>query len=305
MRHYFHLQYTMANRRFADAGIKPLWAYGLLAMVFVGLSVYLFQQTAFAPYIYALSAISLLSRLSDSKRNEFLQMCFADNRLKQIRITENLIITLPFVIFLTYQQQWVVICALIASALLLATFHFRATFQITIRTPFAKNPFEFTAGFRNTFYLILLAYILNFISIYTQNFNLGIFTILFIFAITLSYYTKPENEHFIWVHKQNASQFLLNKIRIATKYSFFLVLPMALSMGFLYQENIAMIFIFLIMGWAFLVLMIVSKYATYPDELNIIQGIMFALCIWFPPLMLILIPYLFRQSQKRISHLLA
>ena len=62
--------------------------------------------------------------------------------------------------------------------------------------------------------------------------------------------------------------------------------------------------LFFLVGWAFLVCMIVSKYAAYPDELNLTQAILMSLCVWFPPLLIVLIPYLFFKSQNRLCSLL-
>jgi len=38
--------------------------------------------------------------------------------------------------------------------------------------------------------------------------------------------------------------------------------------------------------------------------MNITQGVLLALCIWFPPILVVLIPYLFKKSENRLSSLL-
>src|SRR5690349_12088861 len=100
MKKYFGLQYKMTNRRFKDTGFEPLLIYLILTVGFVGLSIYLFRKTEFGEYIYALFALSLIGKLSETRRTEFLKLCFGDTKLKKIRITENLICLLPFLIFL-------------------------------------------------------------------------------------------------------------------------------------------------------------------------------------------------------------
>lgn len=72
----------MTNRRFKDTGLEPLLAYLILIAGFAGLSIYLFRKTDFAEYIFLLSALSLISKLSETRRNEFLKFCFDEKTVK-------------------------------------------------------------------------------------------------------------------------------------------------------------------------------------------------------------------------------
>jgi hypothetical protein len=304
MKEYFELQYRMTNRRFKDAGFEPLLAYLILTVGFVGLSIYLFHKTEFAEYIYVLSALTLIGKLSETRRTEFLKICFGDTKLKKIRATENLICSLPFLIFLLYKTAFLSALLLCVLITILALVNFRTTINFTIWTPFSKRPFEFTTGFRNTFYLFFAAYALTVIAVSVNNFNLGVFALLLVFATTLSYYTKPENEYYVWTYNLNAKEFLFSKIKTAMLFSASLALPIAIVLAIFYPQNIGILSLFFLVGWAFLISVIVSKYSAYPYEMNIIQGILLALCIWFPPMLVVLIPYLFKKSENRLSSLL-
>lgn len=294
----------MTNRRFKDIGFEPFFAYIILTLVFFGLSIYLFNKTEFAVYAYLLSALTLIGKLSETRRTEFLKICFGDTQLKKIRITENLICSTPFFIFLLYKQFFLFAGLLLALTAILALVNFRTTLNFTIWTPFTKRPFEFTTGFRNTFYLFFAAYALTFIAISVNNFNLGVFALLLLFATTLSYYTKPENEYYVWVCNQNPRQFLFSKIKTAILFSSSLALPIALFLSIFFYQNIGLILLFFLAGWIFLIAIIVTKYSAYPDEMNIPQGILFAICLWFPPILIVLIPYLFRKSENQLSRIL-
>ncbi len=304
MKEYFELQYRMTNRRFKDIGFEPLLAYLVLTVGFVGLSIYLFGKTEFAEYIFMLSALTLIGKLSETRRTEFLKFCFGDTKLKKIRVTENLICSLPFLIFLLYKQLFLSALLFFVLATILALMHFRTTLNFTIWTPFSKRPFEFTTGFRNTFYLFFAAYSLTAIAISVNNFNLGVFAMLLVFATTLSYYSKPENEYYVWTYNVNAKEFLYGKIKTAILFSTSLALPIAVAIAIFYTQNIGILSLFFLVGWAFLISVIVSKYSAYPDEMNITQGILLALCIWFPPILIVLIPYLFKKSESRLNSLL-
>ena len=294
----------MTNRRFKDTGFEPILAYLILTIGFVGLSIYLFHKTEFAEYIFLLSALTLISKLSETRRTEFLKICFGDTKLKKIRVTENLIYSLPFLIFLLYKQLFFSVLLLFVLTTILALVNFRTTINFTLWTPFSKRPFEFTTSFRNTFYLFFAAYALTAIAVSVNNFNLGVFAMLLVFATTLSYYTKPENEYYVWTYNVNAKEFLFSKIKTAILFSTSLALPIAIVIAIFYPQNIGILSLFFLVGWAFLISVIVSKYSAYPDEMNITQGILLALCIWFPPILVVLIPYLFKKSENRLSILL-
>lgn len=294
----------MTNRRFKDTGLEPLLAYFILTIGFVGLSIYLFHKTEFAKYVYLLFALTLIGKLSETRRTEFLKICFGDRQLKKIRITENLICSLPFFAFLLYKQLFVSAGLLLALTAILALVNFRTTLNFTIWTPFSKKPFEFTTGFRNTFYIFFAAYALTIIAVSVNNFNLGVFAMLLVFATTLSYYSKPENEYYVWTYSLKPKAFLFSKIKTALLFSSALALPIVIILSIFYYHNIGIFLLFFLVGWAFLVCIIVTKYSAYPDEMNIQQGIILALCIGFPPILIVLIPYLFKQSENHLRSLL-
>ncbi len=294
----------MTNRRFKDAGFEPLLAYIILTLGFFGLSIYLFNKTEFAEYVYILSALTLIGKLSETRRTEFLKICFGDIELKRNRIAENLICSIPFLAFLLYKQLFVFASLLLTLTTILALVNFRTTLNMTIWTPFSKRPFEFTTGFRNTFYLFIVAYALTIIAISVNNFNLGVFATLLVFATTLSYYSKPENEYYVWAYNRNPRSFLFNKIKTAILYSSLLAFPIVLALSFFFYQNIGLLLFLLIAGWVFVTAIIVAKYSAYPNEMNILQGVILALCFWFPPILIILIPYLYKKSEKQLSRLL-
>lgn len=304
MKEYFALQFRMLNRKLIAAGIKPIFAYLILTTGFVGVSIQLFRTTTFAEPIFLFTAIALISKLSETRRANFLKICFDEKQYIIIRILENTICTIPFLALLLIKQRFFSAGMLLAFSTLLALLDFRKTFIFTIKTPFSKKPFEFSTGFRNTFYLIFIAYTLTTIAVFVNNFNLGVFAMLFVFATSMSFYTMPENEFFVWVYHSKPKTFLFDKIKTALQYVTWLILPIFCVLTVWYPENIGILLLFLLMGWAFLTSMIVSKYAAYPDEINILQGIFLALCLWLPPLLLLVIPYLFKKSEIRLSSIL-
>jgi hypothetical protein len=304
MKEYLALQFTMINRRFRDAGVLPIFAYIILILGFYGLSIYLFKSTEFAEYIYPFLFINLIGKLSETRRCEFLTSCFGDAQFKKIRIVENLICAIPFISFLIYQQLIIPIVFILVITILLALVNFRTKFNYTIFTPFSKRPFEFTTGFRNTFPLLIIAYVLVIVAANVNNFNLGIFSLLIVFGSSLSFYLATENEYFVWNYNVNPRNFLLNKIKTALLFSSALAIPIVVLLSFHFQQNIELLFLFFIIGWGWVICAIVTKYSSYPNEINIPNGILLALCLGLPPMLLILTPILFYQSEKRLKNLL-
>ncbi len=304
MQAYFNLQYKMANRRLSDFGVYPVIGYLLLFCTFTGISIFLFQKTTFAPYILVLIALYFTSKLSEVKRNDFLQICFGENKYKKIRIIENLIVIAPFAIFLIYKMQIYPIAILGVISVLMALLNIKTTYNITIPTPFYKKPFEFTVGFRNTFYLFGIAYILTIIAIFVDNFNLSIFSLMLVFLTVLSYFTKPENEYFVWSYNLTPAKFLIEKIKTAGLFSTGLCAPIVLPLGICYFDFIGIIALCMLLGYLYLISLILAKYAAFPNEMDLAQGIILCIGLVFPPFLIIVIPFFTNQSVQKLKYIL-
>ena len=304
MAEYFKLQLKITSRTLDDYGINPYAGILLLIAGFAGFSSYLFYKTEFAPYIYVFSALSLISRLNDTKRVDFLKTVFSITHFLRVRIIENLIIAFPFILFLILRSFYIFSVGLLFLSFLMALTSFSTGLNITIPTPFSRHPFEFTVGFRNTFLIVIVAYILTVIAISVDNYNLGIFSFLLIFLTTYSYYFKSENEFFVWSFSIDAQGFLLQKIKTAILYSTILCLPVIIALSIYKIENSGLLLIFLLTGYAFLITVILAKYSAYPNEISFIHGILIALSVYFPPLLIIVIPIFFKQSVKRLYNYL-
>jgi len=181
---------------------------------------------------------------------------------------------------------------------------FHAHFNLSIPTPFSKRPFEFSTGFRRTLYLFPMAYVLAFIAINVDNFNLGVFSFLLIFLTTLGFYSKPEQEYYVWVHAETPGKFLKNKILHASKNAAFLTAPILISMLIFYPSEVALILGFFLIGLLFLWTIILAKYSSYPEEMNLPEGMIVAFSLFFPPLLLAVIPFFYLKSVNKLKFLL-
>jgi len=301
---YFYLQFVMTNRKIKETGINPLLGYLLTLTAFVLLSEYIFHKTEFAKYLIILICISLQFRLSERNRTDFLLSTFGDKTKKKIRIIENLFVCLPFVTILTYKNYLLESSSLFVSSIILALFSLHSNINFSIPTPFSKRPFEFSVGFRKSVFIFPIVYALTFIAIYVDNLNLGIFSMMLIFLISLSYYTKPEQEYYVWIHAESPATFLKNKILNATKNASFLVLPILTGLLIFYPTEFGLILLFFVAGIMYLWAIILAKYSAYPEEMNLPEGIVIAFSLYFPPLLLAIIPYFYTKSINKLKMIL-
>ena len=294
----------MTNRRLKDFGLEPTFGYLLILASFIGLSLFLFYKTEFAQYIYILISLTITSKLSEIGRNDFLKFCFNDRNYKLVRITENLASSMPFLLFLIYKQIFIGSIILVVISLILGLSSFKTRLNFTIPTPFYKKPFEFTVGFRNTFFIFPIAYILTLIAISVDNFNLGIFSLVLVFLVTLGFYTKPENEYFVWSFALTPKQFIIDKIKTALLFTSLLSLPIILTLCVFYYENMDALIAFYSIGCVFLITIISAKYAAYPDEMNLPEIIIIAISISFPPLLLVFAPFFYIKATNKLQRYL-
>ena len=304
MKHYFYLQLLITNRKIKETGINPILAYLLGLGAFLLIAAYLFQKTEFAKYIVLLTYLSLLPKLSENNRTDFFIATFGDRLKNKIRILENVLVSIPFNMVLLYQNALLEAALLCAIAIILAVFSFKTNVNFTLPTPFAKRPFEFLVGFRKTFYIFPMAYFLTLIAIQVGNFNLGIFSMLLIFGTVLSFFAKPEQAYYVWVHAYTPKKFLLHKIATATQYTSILVAPVLVSLLFFYPNEFHIVLLFFLIGLLFVWTIILAKYSAYPNEMSLPEGMLLAFSVYFPPMLLVMIPFFYKKSIQKLKMLL-
>jgi hypothetical protein len=54
-------------------------------------------------------------------------------------------------------------------------------------------------------------------------------------------------------------------------------------------------------GYVYLCCMIAARYSTYPNEINLPEGILLAISIGVPPALIAILPYFINRSLKRLS----
>lgn len=304
MKEYFTLQFKMLNRQLTEWGIEPIIGYIVGVFAFIGLSIKLFEETQYGEYIYIVLPLSLVIKMSEVNRNEFLKLCYPKIEFIKLRLIENLIFSIPIIIFLIYKEKYLISILLLISICLLTVVDLKNKTNFTLPTPFYKHPFEFVVGFRTNYLLYFFAYFLTFMSISVGNFNLGLFSLILVLLSCLNYYTNSENEFYVWIFSLTPKEFIMYKLKNIILYSTILSLPILISLSVFFFTKIDIILGFQCLGYLFIFTTMLAKYSVFPEKLNIKFGIVFALIFWLPPLLLLIIPYLYIQSTKKLKEIL-
>ncbi|CAM3847226.1 MULTISPECIES: ABC transporter permease [Flavobacterium] len=304
MKEYFELQIRMMNRHLSEFGIPPILVYGCTPFLFFYASNELFSRTDYATFFYLFLGLSLIFQLGEKKKNDFLKFTFSKTDYFKIRIAENSLILIPFIFFLIYKEYFITAFLLFVLGFILALMTYENTFNVSIKTPFFKHPFEFCIGFRKTFSVFILAYFLTFMSIRAENLNLGFFSILMVQFICLNFYTKPESAFYVWIYSMSPKEFIFYKFKIIVLYSTLLCLPIVIALCLFFQNEIITIVGILCLSYFFILTGMLAKYAAYPDAIFIREGVVLAFLVWFPPILVLILPYLYVQSIKKLNDVL-
>lgn len=304
MQEYFILQIKMMTRKLIEFGIQPLLALFLLLIVFVISTYILFEKSSYAAPVYTVVAMSLLLKTDSIERNSFLKQVFRKKDFYWIRIIENGVIMLPFLVVLIFRMEYIFASLLFIIGNLMAFVSLNRVQSFVLPTPFYKRPFEFIIGLRTWFYLLVLGYFFVAMALKHDNYNLGLFAVILLFLLFISFYTKPENEYFIWNFSLSSGKFLYKKMIHALFHATPLIFPIYLVIVFMFPENLMNTHLFLALSYIFLFTSILAKYASYPYEMQLPYMILLVISVFFPPLLLFLIPFLFWKATQHLNEYL-
>lgn len=304
MKYHFKLQYLRFKRDCTSVGITPFLGIGLVAISFVIISELIFKKISHSSLIYLLFTLIIISIFSEEIRNQFLKSIFPPIKFRKLRLVENLLAAAPFSIFLVFKNHYLIAILTLVLSSMLSLYNKMVLKGVQMPSPFSKNPYEFTVGFRRNYIFILAIYFVAFISVYYHNFILGLLSLLSMFLLCLTFYSVEDPIYYVWIHSQSSKVFLRNKIRVALRYSFSLSLIILLPLICFYSSRIGLLLITLTVGLLYVVLGILAVYANFPSKRSISQNIQFYFAILIPPLLLFVIPNMYYQAIRRLKEYL-
>jgi hypothetical protein len=301
LKYYFKLQYWRIKRDLTGFGINPYAGLLLYLCSFIVVSILIFKKISLAPYVYPFIALLWIYSFGDEIRNQALQLIFPRKKYHKIRLVENLAGAFPFVCVLVIKNQSIQALLLLVFSGILSSSNSVNHSGIRIPSPFSKYPYEFTIGFRRLWFVILAVYIIGFISVYYQNFNLGMSCLLGIFLICLSFYSHLDPVFYVWIHAQSPENFLKRKIRTALIYSFWLSLMTLIPMCVFFTAWIDKIMIVWAIGLLYMIPGLLAVYVNYPMSMTLSHRFQFYFGIVFPPLFLLVVPNFYFQAINRLK----
>lgn len=303
MEYYFKLQYKILTRKMENVGFSPFRGILTAIIGFYGISYYLSSRLDFFEYFYVFISLILVSKIGNNKRNDFLKSIFSKKSFFKLRLIENLILVFPFILFLIYKKFFLFSILLIIASIILSRIVYN-NINFIIPTPFNKIPFEFPIGFRKTFYMFPIAYFLTYQAIIVNNLNFGIFSMLLVGIVVLTYYSVLETKYYVWSFNLNSKNFIANKIKIGLLLFSSLALPIIISLIYYFPNELKLIILFIFLIYVYIITIILAKYSIFPNKMGFSQSIIIGISVIFPPILLAIIPYFYIHSIKQLKFLL-
>ena len=163
----------------------------------------------------------------------------------------------------------------------------RISFQVP--SPFSRQPYEFTVGFRRSYLFIMGIYLLTFISIHYNNLNLGLFSLLLIYLLCITFYSHLDPIFYVWIYAQSPKIFLVKKMKTALFYSSCLSLIIVLPLIYFYKNELPIIFITFVVGILYIIAGVLSVYVHYPKRMTLAHQMQLYFGILIPPVLLLII----------------
>lgn len=126
---YFQLQFKLINRRFKELGFETWFAYTLILLTLMTAVHQSFERYSFAPYVFVGLCMLLQVNLGNQKRIDFLKTVFNSSKFRRIRLLENALMALPFMIEFIVYQKWIALASLGLITILLVFINIKISLQ--------------------------------------------------------------------------------------------------------------------------------------------------------------------------------
>ena len=302
---YFRIMFLRLARHIHDFGLPPwvLWIGGPVCLVIVHYVIFQREPT-FAPYIWTFLAFATVLHLNGTDRTSFLRQCFPSDTLPTIRVSEALLTLFPFAFLLLIDGEFIFAGAIVVFGLVVSLSPITVNLHLVIPSPFYKYPFEFTTGFRRWVLLILMAYLLGWVALGVDNFNLGLFSLLCLGLISLGFYSRSEPNYYVWIHRYDAPTFLWLKMRIALRHFVLLAFPSIVLLLIMDITRWWLVLLTVVICLLLVLICLLGKYAYYPAEIPIMPGLAIGFCVLFPPMVIVILPIFYRRALQNCRSIL-
>lgn len=303
MKKYLLLQFKRTLRYFSERGIAPLLGLILLACLIGGLGYLISIRTSHAGIVYLTLQMFALLALGERRKIETLKLIYSKGLFRKLRIVENLIVSVPFMVCLIiFREQYFYVSLVLPvfmGFVLVDGVRFR-----TIPTPYTKEPVLLPAGFRKTLLINISAYTGLIFSLLIDNYNLGLFALIVMVFIYFSFYNAREPYEYVWIFNLSAKAFIIQKLKEGAFGLILFVAPALIIIIARDWESSYLPLIILLLAVLNLINLIGAKYADFPNEIMIPNGLVVALAMIISPLVIITIPYFYSKAIRNLKPVL-
>jgi hypothetical protein len=302
--YYLNLEWKLINRKLIKVGFNLTVFWIVVPALSSLIALNLVQKDSISAWVL-LGGFSLLFQVPPSKiHHDFLNTNLGNLNISAIRITRNLLISIPLIVLFLVFNKWPQILALFVLAFLFSWIKTPQLKLFALPTPYRKYPFEFIIGFRRYFWIWTILIPMIYVSKIYQNDALAIFAFVVILLVQLQFFNIQEPTWYIWNEAKTPSEFLYFKIRIGLICSLISNTIPAILLSVILPESAIIIASLWALSLVLCPFAIVCKYAFIPSQLPALQGFLFAFNIIFPPFLLFSIPYLFKKAELNLKNFL-
>jgi len=311
--YYITLRSKQFWRFYSFNDIHPLIGIPLTALAFGIFSYVLSTHTVYAGWVLAGLGLLSLSQLQSSGANAFLREK-TGKAFVQLKLAENYLISVPFLISLLCLKAWLpalALCLLVAPYSLVNVRISRP--QVALRSPYLRHAFEFNYGFRvfSGFYILYL--LLLVVGVISGNYYVLLLPFFALLFFTCSFFGYVEDPFYIWLYRMSPIQFLLSKAKTISVNYIITFIPFLVTGLVAYHTHYVIILFSFAIGWVAVWGSMLLKYHFYPSALSaqIAQTVLFGICmlsIINPVFIFFVIAFLlfsFYRAQVRLKSILA
>lgn len=302
MEYYFRLQYRILRRSVEETGLPFFMAFVLSLLFFAALYYFLLHYPHLSQIAVPYLALSLLLARSDLQRLEFIQSQFSKSQFHLIRLLENVVVVLPFVILTIVVGYWFSSLLSLVFAAIFAVIKPASGWGKVLPTPFRLYPFEFIVLFRRRLWLLLILIAILSIGMYVDNFNLAvvIFAVM-ILTVAAEVYNVIEPEHILWNFSKRRAGFLKHKLYRGCLQFFLVLMPFFIALSVRFTDKLLWLLLSAVVGCLVLILLLFIKYAIYPRQVGLLESFIFVLAAAMPLSLTFLFPYYFIKAKRNLE----
>lgn len=312
--YYISLRLKQFARFFSFNGIHPFIGMIILFLLFTIVSVAIFQKLPYAVWVYLVLALFSLLELQPPMMNAMLRHQVRPGTFFKAKLLENILIVIPFVVFLGCKMQWGAAALLLLIVVPYSYYSFslpKAKLR-ALPSPFPAHAFEYHNMFRMVMPVYVIYLLLLVVGVISGNFYVMLVPFFLLLFVMQMAYGLPEDVSYIWLYRCTAARFLQKKLLVLLLSYSCTFLPFLLTALIFYTSSFGIAVLCFITGLIALTGALFIKYQFYPSVLvtQITQLIFFGFAvsaIASPPVFIIILLFIafsYARAKRNLKSIL-